>query len=160
MGIELVSMWIHRTGAYLIDTGGECEPESAVFCRLVAYIWERDRGEPYPIKVLAPECWECDDTLKIPAVILVPEREGCADTLIPFAAVRAVAIPAASLRQRLPEVIRTLEMCSHRDSGEPLPDEVRKIFEDFVASAEEKECATGNPCLVFARYRERTRTLN
>jgi len=64
-------------------------------------------------------------------------------------------IPAAVLRNRLPETLRLAEKREREiyevtDPGEIAA--VLKSYRDFVALCERKEAETGKPCLIIASY--------
>lgn len=91
------------------------------------HLREAYHGEPYATRALAPEAFETGQA----------------------------AIPAATLRQRLPEVLRLAEMRECIVYGETDPNEVGHIlqsYRNFVALCERKEAETGKPCTIFASY--------
>lgn len=95
----------------------------------VGYLREAYRGSPYATEVLAPECFEGE----------------CKEQ-----------IPAATLRKRLPEVVRAArERIAKVYKGDPDSDESQptiKSFVDFVELCERKEEETGTPVTIFASY--------
>ena len=64
-------------------------------------------------------------------------------------------IKAATLRDRLPEALRTAEQREREIYGETdaaAIERTLKSFRDFVELCERKECETGRPCLILASW--------
>jgi hypothetical protein len=93
----------------------------------VGYLREAYHGEPYATPVLVPEAFEMG---------------------------RAV-IAAATLAERLPEVLQIAETREREIYGVTDADEIElvlKSYRDFVALCAKKERETGYPCLIIASY--------
>jgi len=117
-----------------LEWNGQTEAEkNAQYCGYdttkgnLGYLREAYHGEPYATKVLAPECWGAESE---------------------------VAIPAATLRARLPAVLevakeRAVKLYHDKEEGVKL---VQQSFIDFVELAEWKEAETGKPCRVVCSY--------
>jgi hypothetical protein len=93
----------------------------------VGYLREAYHGEPYATHVLVAESFENG---------------------------RAV-IPAATLRDRLPETLEVAERREREIYGETDQaeiDRVLKSYSDFVELCARKEEETGVPCLIIASY--------
>jgi hypothetical protein len=88
----------------------------------VGYLREAYHGGPYATKVLVGEAWNDDK-----------------------------AIPAATLRERLPATLKTVAERSEKVYGDRLDIDtspVAKAFVDFVELAERKERETGKPVTI------------
>jgi hypothetical protein len=95
----------------------------------VGYLREAYHGEPYATRFLCPE-------------VFGPETA-------------TAAIPAARLRERLPQALLFAEERERRIYRETDPKAIADVvrsFTDFVELAEAKERATGEPCTVTASY--------
>jgi len=93
----------------------------------VGYLREAYHGEPYATKALVPEAFKYG----------------------------RARINAATLRERLPDALRTAEVRERNVYGETDADEIERVlksYRDFVALCARKEQETGNPCLVIASY--------
>jgi len=93
----------------------------------VGYLREAYHGEPYATKVLVPECFETG----------------------------RASIPAATLRERLPETLEIAERRERELYDETDPEAIRlvlKSYRDFVELCASKEDETGEPCLIIASY--------
>jgi hypothetical protein len=114
---------------YLRWNGQTKDEQEALVSGNVGYLREAYHGGPYGTQKLAPECWASDEN--------------------------HVAIPAATLRERLPGVLETVKERSAKvypGTSEKELAEVQKAFSDFVELAEIKERETGQPCTVVASY--------
>jgi hypothetical protein len=93
----------------------------------VGYLREAYHGEPYATHVLVAESFE----------------DGRA------------AIPAATLRERLPETLEVAERRERELYGETDAEAISRVlksFSDFVELCAQKEDETGEPCLIIASY--------
>jgi hypothetical protein len=93
----------------------------------VGYLREAYHGKPYATQVLVPEAFE---------------RGGS-------------AIPAAWLRERLPETLAVAEERQKIVYGETDPKRIQRVldsFRNFVELCERKEAETGEPCWIVASY--------
>lgn len=97
----------------------------------VGYLREAYHGAPYATEVLVPEGWEDESD----------DEEGTG----------GIAIPAATLRERLPKVLATAAERSRVVYNETLPEDhpVLESFRAFVALAEQKERETGEPVRIW-----------
>ena len=96
----------------------------------VGYLREAYHGEPYATRVLVPEAFE----------------ESAAD---------GVPIPAARLRERLPQALQTAierERQLYGDASASESSPPVKSFADFVALCERMEAETGAPCMIIASW--------
>jgi hypothetical protein len=125
MGIDLYARWKNET---------EVELRAKVVARFgahsgsVGYLREAYHGEPYATQALAPEA---------------------------FARRGGVRIPAATLRRRLPKVLRLVEERERTLYGATTPDEIEptlRSFRDFVALCEQKERETGEQVEILADW--------
>jgi hypothetical protein len=65
------------------------------------------------------------------------------------------AIPAATLRERLPETLEVAERRERELYGETDAEEINRVlksYRDFVELCASKEDETGEPCLIIASY--------
>jgi hypothetical protein len=96
----------------------------------VGYLREAYHGEPYATMYLVAEAFDSDDG--------------------------QAKIPAAVLRERLPETIRLAkerQRVVYECKGNiPDDDPVIKSFSDFVELCERKEAETGEPVTIIASY--------
>ncbi|MBI4289120.1 MAG: hypothetical protein HY671_11935, partial [Chloroflexi bacterium] len=126
MGIDIYAEWKGRTK----------EEEAAQLTGYsvkhghVGYLRESYHGEPYATRHLVAEAFEDPECL--------------------------AKIPAAVLRERLPETIRLakkrLRVVYKRKGRIPDDDPVIQSFTDFVALCERKEQQTGEPVTILASY--------
>jgi hypothetical protein len=125
MGIDIYARWKGQTEA---DSQAQITGFDVTVGRL-GYLREAYHGEPYATHYLVREAFESAD--------------GTAQ------------IPAATLRERLPE---TLELAMLREKEvyqEPsvnLEDPAVRSFSDFVELCERKEAETGEPVTIIASY--------
>lgn len=125
MGIDIYAEWRGQTRE-------EKEAQVTGFSTLhgnVGYLREAYHGEPYATCFLVREAFESKDA--------------------------RAAIPAAVLRERLPETLdlveeRQREVYCETDSREIA--KVKRSFTDFVELCEEKERETGEPVTILASY--------
>jgi len=93
----------------------------------VGYLREAYHGEPYATHVLVAESFETG----------------------------RAAIPAATLRERLPETLEAAEQRERElygETDEAAIGRVLKSYRDFVELCAQKEDETGAPCLIIASY--------
>lgn len=91
----------------------------------VGYLREAYHGEPYATKVLMPEAFETG----------------------------RATIPAATLRERLPETLEVAERREREIYGETDAKQINRVlksYRDFVELCASKEDETGKPCLIIA----------
>lgn len=112
----------------------------------IGYLTEQYSGAPYPTTMLCKEAFRTEDP-------------------------NGVAIPAADMRARLPEVILLAKQKAAKFQGDPrnnskeieisaaskevLPDDTTpsvRAFVDFVELAEKMEKETGEPVTIVARF--------
>lgn len=97
----------------------------------VGYLREAYRGEPYATRVLVPEAFDTDDP-------------------------NGARIPAATLRERLPQTLATATarqlLVYQADADHEETRAIVKSFTDFVELCERKEKETGEPCRIIASY--------
>ncbi len=127
MGIDIYASWPGQTDE---EVNAQMTGYSIAHGH-VGYLREAYHGEPYATHVLVPEAFE--DT----------SPDG-------------VPIPAATLRQRLPETLATATTRQRVVYDEPADSEdtrlVLKSFSDFVELCERKEEESGEPCTILASY--------
>lgn len=124
MGIDIYAQWDGQTD----------EEEKAQYCGFkvdqggIGYLREAYHGGPYATKKLVPEAFDA-------------EGGEC-------------RIPAALMRERLPEVIFFAKTRGLRVYGERYHDSSPEIrsFIDFVELCERKEAETGQPVMIIASY--------
>ena len=128
MGIDIYARWPQQSEA---ETDAQCTGFSIEHGH-VGYLREAYHGEPYATRVLVPEAFDHET-----------HPEGA-------------PIPAATLRERLPD---TLAAATRRQAlvYEEGPEHettraVLQSFTDFVALCERKERETGQPCTIVASY--------
>ena len=114
------------------ETEAECEARFTGFSIAhghVGYLREAYHGEPYATRVLVPEAF--DDPNGAP-------------------------IKAATMRERLPETLRTAIERQTKIYNEPAGSEetrlILKSFIDFVDLCARKERERGSPCTISASY--------
>lgn len=125
MGIDIYAKWNGQTKE-------EKEAQVTGFSVVhghVGYLREAYHGEPYATRYLVREAFENKDA--------------------------KAAIPAAVLRERLPETLalveeREREVYKETDSRETA--KVKRSFADFVELCETKERETGEPVTIIASY--------
>ena len=126
MGIDIYAEWKGQTEE---ERKAQCTGFSIEHGH-VGYLREAYHGEPCATPYLVSEAFE--------------DPEGLAK------------IPAAVLRERLPETIRIAkerERVVYKRKGEiPDDDPIIKSFTDFVALCERKERETGEPVTIIASY--------
>lgn len=125
MGIDIYASWQGQTEA-------EREAQYTGFSVVhghVGYLREAYHGEPYATKYLVAEAFARPET--------------------------GAAIPAAVLRERLPETLRLAEERERTVYGVSDPEEladVKRAFVDFVELCEAKERKTGRACTILASF--------
>ncbi len=95
----------------------------------VGYLREAYHGEPYATRFLCNEAFESSDG--------------------------RAAIPAAVLRERLPETLRLAEQREHEvynETDEKAIEAIQESFVSFVELCERKEKETGEPVEIIASY--------
>lgn len=126
MGIDIYAKWHRQTPE---EEAAQCTGFSTEHGH-VGYLREAYHGSPYATRHLVAEAFDCD--------------EGQAK------------IPAAVLRERLPETIRLAKERRRVVYGVqgPIADDEPGIqsFADFVALCERKEAETGEPVTILASY--------
>jgi hypothetical protein len=129
MGIDIYATWRNQTE-------GERDKQAEVWLSAsdggVGYLREAYQGEPYATRVLMPEAFDL--------------------TTYP----KGAPIPAAVLRERLPQAQATVRMRQLLAYNEGAHSENTKVtlesFRDFVDLCEAKERANGFPCMIAASY--------
>ena len=126
MGIDIYARWNEQTES-------EKEAQMSVWLSATAgdagYLREAYHGEPYATQHLCAEAF------------LSPEREA--------------RIPAAVLRDRLPETLTLIEERERKIYGvtdRAEIDSVKQSFRNFVALCERKEKETGEPVVIVASF--------
>lgn len=128
MGIDIYARWPRQTA----------EEEAAQITGFsiehghVGYLREAYHGEPYATRVLMPEAFDHE---------MYPD---------------GAPIPAATLRERLPETLAAATarqlLVYNQDSDNEDTRAVLKSFTEFVELCERKERETGEPCTIAASY--------
>jgi hypothetical protein len=125
MGIDIYAKWHGQTD---LEESAQISGFSVLHGHL-GYLREAYHGQPYATKHLCREAFESDGN--------------------------RVRIPAAVLRERLPETLRLAderERTVYRETDEAEIGLVLKSFRDFVELCERKERETGEPVLITASY--------
>jgi len=121
-----IDVYAHWSGKTLAEERAQITGHSVAHGH-VGYLREAYVGELYATKILVPEAF-----------------------------VGEVEIPAASMRARLADVLRTVMRRQAQVYGRNANEEEAKValksFVDFVALCERKERATGKPCLITVRH--------
>ena len=125
MGIDIYARWRGQTDA---EEHAQSTGFSVVHVH-VGYLREAYHGEPYATRYLVPEAFE--------------HPEGRAQ------------IPAAVLRERLPQTLALVAVREQIVYDEHDPEailEIQQRFERFVELCEAKERATGEPVTIIASF--------
>jgi hypothetical protein len=121
-----IDVYAHWGGKTLAEDRAQITGHSVAHGR-VGYLRESYDGEPYACKILVPEAFGGE-----------------------------VEIPAALMRARLAEVLevamRRQAQIYDRNADEEEAKATLKSFVDFVELCEQKERATGKPCLITVRH--------
>lgn len=124
MGIDVYMRWNNQTE-------NEIQAQYTGFSIVhghVGYLREAYHGEPYATKVLVPEAW----------------TDGSSGD--------GIAIPAATLRARLADVEAAVQKRHENLYPDDSPADIERYkqsYRDFVALAEQKEAALGEPVRVI-----------
>jgi len=128
MGIDIYARWPGQTE----DEADAQGTGYSIAHGHIGYLREAYHGEPYATRVLVPEAF---DRVAHPS---------------------GAPIPAATLRERLPETLATATRRQQLVYKEGPDDDtthiVLKSFSDFVELCERKERETGQPCSIVACY--------
>lgn len=126
MGIDIYARWVGITAA---EHEIQMKEWSSVTSGQFGYLREAYHGEPYATRHLCKEAFEESE-----------EGETC--------------IPASTLRERLDETLRLVEIREKAiyGSDENRIAEVKNSFSDFVALCEAKERETGAGIVIVASY--------
>lgn len=129
MGIDVYMRWKNQTG---VQRDAQITGFSVVSGH-VGYLREAYHGRVYATRVLAPEAFEEH-----------PEDDDW----------QGAPIPAAVLRERLPETIAAVKRRYRETYKEEIADDDKAIksYVDFVELAERVERETGEPVLVYASW--------
>ena len=125
MGIDIYARWHGQTEA-------EAKAQYTGFSVVrghVGYLREAYHGEPYATRYLVPEAFAAPDA--------------------------TAQIPAAVLRERLPQTLALVEereRTVYGETNEAAIAEVTRSFVDFVELCELKERMTGKPVTIHASY--------
>ena len=125
MGIDIYARWPEQD-----DEARQAQMEAwlSTDAGHIGYIREAYHGNPYPSRHLMPEVFEHED---------------------------GVAIPAATLRERLPETLRLAaerERTVYRNRRSGYRSRRSKQYRDFVKLCENIEAKTGTPPTIFASW--------
>jgi hypothetical protein len=125
MGIDIYAHWKGQTDE---EEAAQCTGFSVLHGH-VGYLREAYHGEPYATKHLCREAFDSGNG--------------------------SAAIPAAVLRERLPETLRLAEQREreiYEETDEKEIAEVLQSYRDFVALCERKEKETQQPVEIVASY--------
>ena len=125
MGIDIYAEW---TGQTKQEKDAQCTGFSVVHGR-VGYLREAYHGEPYATRFFVREAFESSDG--------------------------RAAIPAAVLRERLPEtlaIVAERERSVYGTTDEAEISDVQESFAEFVKLCERKERETSEPMTIIASY--------
>ena len=128
MGIDIYARWPGQTETEADAPG----TDYSIAHGHIGYLREAYHGEPYATRVLVPEAFDHEAN---------PE---------------GATIPAATLRERLPETLATAtrrqQLVYKEGPDNDTTHIVLKSFSDFVELCERKERQTGQPCTIVAWY--------
>jgi len=124
MGIDIYAKWKGQTP---IEEGAQVFAWLSPTNGNVGYLREAYHGEPYATKFLCAEAFESRD--------------------------REASIPAAVLRERLPQTLALAEereRTIYRVTDPAEIEAIKRSYRDFVALCERKEKETGEPVVIVA----------
>jgi len=125
MGIDIYTRWKGQTAE---EEAAQYKALLTIDAGNIGYLREAYHGEPYATRYLVPEAFEYPD---------------------------GVCIPAARLRERLPETLRLAEKRERELYGGATTEDIEPVLRSytaFVELCERKEAETGEPVTIIASF--------